>query len=229
MTSSSINACVPTTSFSSPVASLPSKSARRRAGVEPLSRADGSNPSGTSVCSVSKCCSASVSVGAINAPCIPCSTARSSAYSATTVLPEPTSPISRRCIGRVRARSTSIAAIAELWSAVSANGSRSSNQRAVSSRAPASATAVPEPRSARRRSSANCINNSSSNASRARPASASSPLREKCIAASAAARSGRHSAARIRAGSGSATSASASRCSRTSAAICVELTPTVAG
>ena len=71
---------------------------------------------------VRKCCSASVSVGAMSAPCRPFSTARSSAYSATTVLPEPTSPCSSRCIGTVRARSASISRIACSWYGVSANG-----------------------------------------------------------------------------------------------------------
>ena len=54
---------------------------------------------------VRKCCSASTSVGAISAPCRSASTARRSVASATTVLPEPTSPWSSRCIGVVRARS----------------------------------------------------------------------------------------------------------------------------
>ena len=72
---------------------------------------------------VAKCCSASVSVGAISAAWRPCSTARSIAYSATTVLPLPTSPISSRCIGRGSARSSSICSIARCWSPVSANGS----------------------------------------------------------------------------------------------------------
>ncbi len=57
---------------------------------------------GISAWSVAKCCSASVSVGAISAAWPPDSTARSIAYSATTVLPEPTSPIRSRCIGRSR-------------------------------------------------------------------------------------------------------------------------------
>ncbi len=83
-----------------------------RAGVEPLSNAaaTGSAPSRRWI--VAKCCSASVSVGAINAAWRPCSTARSIAYSATTVLPLPTSPISSRCIGKTCARSSRISAIA---------------------------------------------------------------------------------------------------------------------
>ena len=61
---------------------------------------------------VAKCCSASVSVGAISAACIPASATRSIAYSATTVFPDPTSPISRRCIGRPVVRSASISSSA---------------------------------------------------------------------------------------------------------------------
>ena len=74
---------------------------------------------------VRKCCSASTSVGAISAPCRPASTARRSVASATTVLPEPTSPCSSRCIGVVRARSRSISAIARSCASVSVNGSTS--------------------------------------------------------------------------------------------------------
>ena len=48
---------------------------------------------------VRKCCSASVSVGAMSAPWRPTSTARRSACSATTVFPDPTSPWRSRCIG----------------------------------------------------------------------------------------------------------------------------------
>ena len=57
---------------------------------------------------VAACCSARVSVGAISAAWWPDSTARSIAYRAQTVLPEPTSPISSRCIGRSESRSRSI-------------------------------------------------------------------------------------------------------------------------
>ena len=46
-----------------------------------------------------KCCSARISVGAMNATCRPFSIATSAAISATMVLPAPTSPCSRRFIG----------------------------------------------------------------------------------------------------------------------------------
>ncbi len=99
-TSGSISACVPTTSEQLAARQLAQHlRARARAGVEPVSSASvtGSPPSRRWI--VAKCCSASVSVGAISAAWQPCSTARSIAYSATTVLPLPTSPISSRCIG----------------------------------------------------------------------------------------------------------------------------------
>ena len=76
-TASSISACVPTSSFSSPEASLPSRSVRRAPGVEPVSSAAWTSAPGISACSVAKCCSASVSVGAISAAWAPDSTARS--------------------------------------------------------------------------------------------------------------------------------------------------------
>ena len=225
-TASSISACVPTSSFSSPLASLPSRSARRLAVVDPVSSAAWTSSPGIRVCNVAKCCSASVSVGAISAAWAPCSTARSIAYSATTVLPDPTSPISSRCIGRPAARSRSIARIARSWSPVGANGSDSASQRAVSVPAAASGSArAPSCRSARRRRSTSWSSSSSSNASRRRPASCS----PKCAASSAAARSGQRPAARSRAGSGSTTSASAGRCSTISAASCVDESPSVAG
>ena len=51
----------------------------------------------------------------MSAACAPFSTARSMAARATSVFPLPTSPMSSRCIGRSRARSSSIAAIAFTW------------------------------------------------------------------------------------------------------------------
>ena len=78
----------------------PARRRAARAGVEPVSSAAVTLSPPSSDWIVAKCWSASVSVGAIRAACIPWSTARSIAARATTVLPEPTSPISRRCMGR---------------------------------------------------------------------------------------------------------------------------------
>ena len=65
--------------------------------------------SGPSIAVIERwCCWASTSVGASSAAWPPESTTVSIARSATTVLPEPTSPCSSRCIGWVRARSAAI-------------------------------------------------------------------------------------------------------------------------
>ena len=56
----------------------------------------------------STCCRASGAVGARSAQGNPASATASRAQSATAVLPEPTSPCSRRCIGRRRPRSSRI-------------------------------------------------------------------------------------------------------------------------
>ena len=69
------------------------------------------------------CCWASTSVGASSAAWPPESTTRSIARSATTVLPEPTSPWSRRCIGWGCARSASISAPISAVPSVRTNGS----------------------------------------------------------------------------------------------------------
>ena len=53
---------------------------------------------------------------------------RTSAYAATAVLPEPTSPCSRRRIGTARPRSASISPTARLWAPVSSNGSALTNE-----------------------------------------------------------------------------------------------------
>ena len=81
-TGSSISACVPTTSWSCPLASRSSSSRRRAALVEPVRSSTGSGPP-SSESSVRWCCSASVSVGAIRAAWAPFSTARSMAARAT--------------------------------------------------------------------------------------------------------------------------------------------------
>ena len=74
------------------------------------------------------CCSASTSVGAISAPWWPPSTATSRAATATTVLPEPTSPCSSRCMGSGPARSSRMAAMARRWAAVGLKGRPSTNR-----------------------------------------------------------------------------------------------------
>ena len=68
------------------------------------------------------CCSASNSVGAINATCLPWAIARSAARAATSVLPEPTSPCTRRIIGTSSAISRSISATTRACAPVGLNG-----------------------------------------------------------------------------------------------------------
>ena len=63
---------------------------------------------------------ANISVGASIAPCIPASTAFSSAISATSVLPEPTSPCKSRFIRSGFSISSAISPTARVWAAVGA-------------------------------------------------------------------------------------------------------------
>ena len=72
--------------------------------------------------SVRSCCSASSSVGAISAVWQPASATAIAASSATTVLPLPTSPCSRRCIGCGRARSARSSSQTRCCARVSRNG-----------------------------------------------------------------------------------------------------------
>ena len=117
------------------------------------------------------CCSASTSVGAISAAWCPPSTAASIVPTATTVLPEPTSPCRRRCIGLGRARSIATVSSARRWASVTSNGSRERND--VTS-GPSTTWVTP-----RRDSSISrfrltrlvCTRNSSSNTSRRRASS----------------------------------------------------------
>ena len=108
-------------------------SLRSFAPIVPVS-STGSNRDGSSRRAMfRKCCSASSSVGDITAACSPFSIATSAASSATMVLPEPTSPCSRRFIGRGRCRSSTISLSACRWSPVRRNGSTSSAARRIRS------------------------------------------------------------------------------------------------
>ena len=85
------------------------------------------------------CCSASSSVGAISAVWQPASATASAASSAITVLPLPTSPSSRRCIGCGRARSARTSRQTLAWARVSRNGKLAA---AALARSPAAAIAI---------------------------------------------------------------------------------------
>ena len=109
-TASWISACVPTTSWAAPLATACCAPRLAAAVRRPTSHATLTS-SGASHCAIlRKCCSARISVGAISATWKPHSIARAAASAAITVLPLPTSPCTRRCIGRApaRSRSTSI-------------------------------------------------------------------------------------------------------------------------
>ena len=66
-----------------------------------------------------KCCSASSVVGQRTTTCLLSATATNAARSATSVLPKPTSPHTRRSIGLPAAMSVTTASIAAAWSGVS--------------------------------------------------------------------------------------------------------------
>ena len=78
------------------------------------------------------CCSQRTVVGTSTATCRPASTALNAARIAISVLPKPTSPQTRRSIGRARSMSRLVAAIAVSWSSVSSYGNCASNSRCQS-------------------------------------------------------------------------------------------------
>ena len=95
----------------------------------------------------SRCCTASTSVGAISARLAARLEGPQQHASATAVLPEPTSPCSRRCIGSVASRSAPISSSARRCAPVSANG----RPRDVARHQVARAAAAPRPGRRRRR------------------------------------------------------------------------------
>ena len=78
---------------------------------------------------VSKCWKTKIVVGARTATCLESHTALKAARMATSVLPYPTSPHSRRSIGAERSMSRLMSAMAMIWSGVSVNSKASSNSR----------------------------------------------------------------------------------------------------
>ena len=167
-TFSSSSACVPSTSAASPASSLASRARRSFAGVAAVRTASGTSAPAHRPVRVAKCWRARISVGAMNATWCPASIAWRAASSATTVLPLPTSPSSRRCIGCDARRSLTISSSARSWSAVSVKGSFA-RTAAASDPGPALERPRPSCWSARRRSSITLWSrNSSSNARRRR-------------------------------------------------------------
>jgi len=137
-TCSWIRAWVPTTMPASPEAArsrllrrsaadwLPVSSASRLPSLAPPSMP--ASASGPSIALIDRWSwTASTSVGANSAAWPPPSMTLSIASNATTVLPEPTSPCSSRCIGRVRPRSCVISSSTCCWPGVSSKGRRCRN------------------------------------------------------------------------------------------------------
>ena len=125
-TCSCITACVPTTNAASPLAMSASISVRSFFFWLPVSHAtrlpNGVNSGSNQPMSLRKCCSAKISVGAMSAHCHPLSMAMAAANAATTVLPEPTSPCNKRCMGMGRWISLAISSPTRLCALVKAKG-----------------------------------------------------------------------------------------------------------
>ena len=80
---------------------------------------------------VRKCWSASTVVGASTAHCLRPTAHLKAARIATSVLPKPTSPTTRRSMGLGVCMSSSVSAIARAWSSVSSYGNQSANSRSI--------------------------------------------------------------------------------------------------
>ena len=139
LTSSWKRAWVPTATAVCPETRRSSFSRRTGPRSRPVSRTTPIPAASRGADRVSKCCRARISVGAIRAAWAPAAAASASASMATTVLPEPTSPCSRRLIRCPDERSARISARAVRWSGVRVKGRAASTPWArleAGSRAP---------------------------------------------------------------------------------------------
>ena len=107
---------------SAPLARASSVARRSLSLSRPVIRARDRPAARASGAMVAKCWRARISVGAISAACRPASTTCAMASRATTVLPEPTSPCSRRNMRFSPERSAEISATAFFWSPVRSKG-----------------------------------------------------------------------------------------------------------
>ena len=136
------NACVPITIPASPDAASARAALRAAALWDPVMRVTcvapscdprvppcASGPKSFSI--VRKCWAARTSVGASRAACPPLSTTANIARSATIVLPEPTSPCSKRCIGWSWAKSASISAHTAFCPPVNWKGNEASKESRI--------------------------------------------------------------------------------------------------
>ena len=162
------------------------------------------------------CWPASTSVGAMMAAWWPDSTASRHAARATTVLPDPTSPWSRRFMGCGRAMAAETSSMARRCPAVSSNGSEATkvpiSSPSVRWTTPTSCAAT----RCLRNPTPSSRTNSSSNFSRSWARARSSCVSGKWIRRMAQSKVGRRSARTISAGSGSGTGSSRSRAKNTS-------------
>ena len=117
-----MSAWVPMTICASPPAIVPSTSFRSRPFTAEVRRQTRYGQRFSSLLNVRKCCSARISVGAMNAAWWPFSTTTAIDSSATSVLPEPTSPWTRRFIGWGERRSSAISRTTRRCAPVSGNG-----------------------------------------------------------------------------------------------------------
>ncbi len=169
---------MPTTMPASPLAASASAVRRAAAPCEPVSSATRVAASGapsspavasgpSRAASERACCCASTSVGASSAAWPPLSTTCSIARSATTVLPEPTSPCSSRCIGA--SLDEVVGELRRRRRPAPASGRRAARRRrrrAARRGRPARGTPGSERVAARRWASTTCRTKASSNVSR---------------------------------------------------------------
>ena len=206
-------------------ASLPSRSARRPAGVEPVSSAAGTSSPGMSAWSVAKCCSASVSVGAISAAWHAVldraqhRVQRDDGLARADLAHQQAlhRPLGAR--GRRRSRPSR-----RRWSPVGVNGSASSSQRARQRRRLVERRRA-RPRARRARAQAQLRELVEQQLVERQPPPRPPSRSPKCAAASAAAPVGQPLGDAQRGGQRLDHVGDAARCSRTSARICVEVMP----
>ena len=202
-TSSSKRACVPTSTSTSPAATRASTASRSAGGVDPVSTPHEMPAWSNSGPRLLPCWRASTSVGAMSSAWPPVSAAAASACAATTVLPVPTSPRSRWFAVAGAASAARMSSRAAFCSSVSSQGSAAAS---AVRRGPSVTWRTGSHPSARSRPSSMSMssrNSSSSYTRRRRASEASSMLRGKWMAASAAPRLMRRYFARSSSGSGS--------------------------
>ena len=156
------SACVPMTMRDAPLA-IDSSTCRRCAWpswpVSSTGRSSAARSGPRAATMERRCWAASTSVGASRALWPPSSATASMARTATRVLPEPTSPCTRRFMGALCAMSRATSSPTSCWSSVSSNGRAASNS---ASSEPGSRGVAGLSRScARRCNSAACSRNAS--------------------------------------------------------------------